>query len=1010
MKTDLAAIRQRLLRVDSALIPADQIVGAYQRGASIVMDSPRDLMQQAIYAARQNSILATASGAGAVELLDTTAAPLSVVVANFSLAAGLILWGYHYEALSYLINARKVCAASCNDPLIAAYLDWHWLMCRRRFYKTPDVFGRLLKIADALAQYGDPHAAALCRIDAVSSSAASIDVIKTIDMAVDYFRHHECEVNYGIALIIQAHYLITGGKLDAGCEAIDRAERICLQHGMPSMLAQSWYLRGVYYYQRRQPVEAAQWFEQAAARAQAICHDYYCGMSVHMLALIQHEQGKLNESFANSRRSSKIGRQLRMLFLQADSDLAMGHVLLRWGKYAQARHLYERARLFFSSIERTDLVALCDMNLGAVARRKGDFGLSLKLMEAAVARFTDNGNYENLVMAYDSLASTYGAFGYLEPAIENAEKSINLLKEVGAKGQMTRSAIYLARLLVQCGRLHEADAHLDFAAHEAKKAELYFDEALCWQVRGHAFFAAKHYQNARDAFHLSRVQFDRMDQPDGAWESQIGVVETAIALKDLEVAGTELDNLNCRALPAGLRWRHDAASARMAELENRPARAIRLYLSALQHMRHTRITLERETQIEQFVRDLAPLYEDGFRLAVKQKKPAEALAIAELYGSQLLSVRAGNAAPRIKSPRDITANVRRLISEKLGNHWTVLRYAWLPDGLWCFEITPQQFVSHRIESSTTLLSDLKAAARPDISFRQFTYSGHIHYQGSALERSIRVRRHLFNALIPDSVRSLDNEDHTLLIIPSGQLYGLAFQALLDGDTPLIEKAVILYAPSLEFLQGQLQTGVFDQNAVDDAGLLCGISDFANTEFGQLPHIRAELSTLSHNLRDTSLILENEFSRASMQTLNESGELTRYRWLHFATHTFSDSATGVVTGLVTSDGVISLRDIASWELNAEVVTLSACQTGHGKWYYGDEIAGLTQAFLGSGVRSVIASLWSANDEHTGAFMTDLYQALRAGCRPALALARAQREAHHAGLEAYLWAPFCAFGQP
>src|SRR5688572_3784728 len=152
MKTDLAAIRQRLLRVNSAVIRADQIAGTYQRGASMKKDSPRELMRQAINAARQNPVLATASGAGAVEALDTTLAPLSVVVANFSLAAGLILWGYHYEALAYLVRARKLYAASCSDPLINAYLEWHWLMCRRRFYTTPDVFGRLLKIADALAQ------------------------------------------------------------------------------------------------------------------------------------------------------------------------------------------------------------------------------------------------------------------------------------------------------------------------------------------------------------------------------------------------------------------------------------------------------------------------------------------------------------------------------------------------------------------------------------------------------------------------------------------------------------------------------------------------------------------------------------------------------------------------------------------------------------------------------------------------------------------------------------------
>jgi CHAT domain-containing protein len=92
-----------------------------------------------------------------------------------------------------------------------------------------------------------------------------------------------------------------------------------------------------------------------------------------------------------------------------------------------------------------------------------------------------------------------------------------------------------------------------------------------------------------------------------------------------------------------------------------------------------------------------------------------------------------------------------------------------------------------------------------------------------------------------------------------------------------------------------------------------------------------------------------------------------------------------------------------------VTLSACQGGMGRWFYGDEIVGLAQAFIGAGAQSVIASLWLAADRHTADLMPTLYARLDSE-GPVAALAGMQRSAIAGGLEPYFWAPFSVFGQP
>jgi tetratricopeptide (TPR) repeat protein len=975
----------------------------------MITESPRDLIQLAVNDARSNAVLGTAFSLGALEEANRLSDPAVKMTANLSLAVGLMWWGYHYDALPYLAQARKENVLS-RDPVASAYLEWHWLVSRRRFYTISNVFQRLLDVADSLDQWGDSSAAMQCRLDAVSGSTASTAVLGILNLATQYFNQHERSADYGIALTIQAHHLITHGDFYRGCGAVEEAERIFIQQQMPLMLAYCWLLRGRYYYQRRQPIESVEWLQQAVAQADAVYHDYYRAMALSMLGMIQHEQGRLDQSYLNSQQAGRIGRGLRMKFLQADSYLTSAHTFVRRGKYRAAQRSYGRAKILFTSIDRLDLAAVCDMNLGIVARRQGDFGLSLQLLEEAVARFLEQGEYEYLAMAHHNLAKTYGAFAYVEPAIEHAQKSIDVLKKVGADGQMVRSSIYLARLLVQRGRIDEAGKHLNFASRKSKQTGLEFDEAISWQVRGQMHSAAGEHDRAQSAFRRSLTMLDLLEQPDAAWESQIGIVESSIEQGKLAAARRELSKLRHRALPAGLRWRRDAASARVAVLEKHQLQATHLFLSALQHMRNARITLEYEDHIEYFVRDLNPLYEDSFRLAVGLDDPTLALMIAELYGSQLLSVRAGYAAQRSPNPQDVVNRIRELMTRRLGANWTVLRFAWHSDSLWCFQINSEKFDARRIQLSPALLSDLRAAANPDISFRQFTYKGLLHSQDNAAQRSLVIRGRLFDSLLPDWIRSLNAPNHVLVIVPSGQLHGLAFHALLDGDVPLIERTAVLYAPSLQFLQGQLEVDQGEQDLLHNAGLICAVSQFRDAAFAPLHHIRAEVSALTGKLDGTSSLLENEFSQVSMQMLAESGELSRYNWLHFATHTKMDIATGAFTGLVTADGIINLRDIAAWKLNANVVTLSACQTGGGKWYYGDEIVGLAQTFLGSGAHSVIASMWGADDERTGPLMTSLYQSIGHGSTPMVALAEAQREAHRAGLEAYYWAPFCAFGQP
>jgi CHAT domain-containing protein len=137
-----------------------------------------------------------------------------------------------------------------------------------------------------------------------------------------------------------------------------------------------------------------------------------------------------------------------------------------------------------------------------------------------------------------------------------------------------------------------------------------------------------------------------------------------------------------------------------------------------------------------------------------------------------------------------------------------------------------------------------------------------------------------------------------------------------------------------------------------------------------------------------------------RTTSTSDELGQYRIVHFATHGLLNSEHPELSGLVLSlvdeqgrpqDGFLRLHEIFNLRLQAELVVLSACQTGLGKEIRGEGLVGLTRGFMYAGAARVMASLWQVNDAATAELMKRFYRRmLQRGMRPAAALRAAQIE--------------------
>jgi CHAT domain-containing protein len=149
-------------------------------------------------------------------------------------------------------------------------------------------------------------------------------------------------------------------------------------------------------------------------------------------------------------------------------------------------------------------------------------------------------------------------------------------------------------------------------------------------------------------------------------------------------------------------------------------------------------------------------------------------------------------------------------------------------------------------------------------------------------------------------------------------------------------------------------------------------------------------------------------------------------LHFATHGVLGDEIGLTTqpALVFSQigdkdghgGLLQLADILDLKLNADLVVLSACNTGLGRLRRGEGIVGLTRGFLYAGASSVVVSLWKVEDQSTSLLMERFYQRLKQGESKSEALRQAKLDVMRATIELkaigmrqslaspFYWAPF------
>ncbi|HEX7878625.1 MAG TPA: CHAT domain-containing tetratricopeptide repeat protein [Candidatus Eisenbacteria bacterium] len=236
-----------------------------------------------------------------------------------------------------------------------------------------------------------------------------------------------------------------------------------------------------------------------------------------------------------------------------------------------------------------------------------------------------------------------------------------------------------------------------------------------------------------------------------------------------------------------------------------------------------------------------------------------------------------------------------------------------------------------------------------------------------------------------------------IVVPGPGMADLPFAAFHDGRRFLVENRELAVTPARAVLAmcrarlGRRGSGT----------LLVG-----QTGAGT-PEVEAELEAVRQSATDrVDLLTGAEATVANVRRLAPGR-----RVLHLASHGFFHAERPRLSGIRLADRWLHANDVAGQTFDAELVVLSACQSGTSMVFGGDEWMGLPRAFLKSGAARVLASLWDVDDRATRELMSRFATALAvSGTLPASALAAAQRDLLLENRHPYFWAGFELLGAP
>ncbi|NEQ53740.1 MAG: CHAT domain-containing protein [Leptolyngbya sp. SIO3F4] len=331
--------------------------------------------------------------------------------------------------------------------------------------------------------------------------------------------------------------------------------------------------------------------------------------------------------------------------------------------------------------------------------------------------------------------------------------------------------------------------------------------------------------------------------------------------------------------------------------------------------------------------------------------------------------------------------------------------------IWVIKPTGEiQFEQTDLTQQPESLKEMLAASQDSLGVRGFNpWSTAIAQSSKSEQADLKRLYDLTIAPIADYLP--ESADEKVVVIPHRELFLVPFPALQTAQGKyLIENHTLGTAPSLQTLYFLQQRSV-DQSGealvvgIDRAkaasAVIVGNPDMPSVPFrvggppmplSDLPGAEAEAIAIAPIL-NTDPLLGAAATEAAVRDRLADADI-----IHLATHGLLDEQQGLSSAIALTptgekrdldqpdDGLLTAQEVMQLNLKADLVVLSACNTGRGR-ITGDGVVGLSRSFLAAGANNLVASLWAVPDEATAMLMTEFYQQLQTQPDKAVALRQA-----------------------
>lgn len=741
------------------------------------------------------------------------------------------------------------------------------------------------------------------------------------------------------------------------------------------------------------------------------------------------------------------------------------------GRYREALQAGDAAHALAERMEYRIEAARIEHNQAYVWTALGNYNRALQLFATARATLLDDDRTRDVLMLDADVIECWLRLGRFDRVLDTCRQTRQLFARSQAHLEIGNVILYESIALFRLGRydealdaIHEAEHQFELARSAVNVAIARLEAASVLYAQGKTDASLRIAEACLDVFktHQAPVEYANACLVAARSASRLGLDTESSRYVDLAlVKGEDFPTLA-----------YQAHFLRAEQLEGRGqyAAALTQYDRAIAELERLRGNVMVEFR-SSFIADKQGVYEGAVRAAIQSGNAAMALRYAEMAKSRALTDLLGarlDVSIRAHSPADVSLVdeinrlrderdrlVRRQVAartvqaedersqsptgrdqrdgskailqlehqitdrwhdllqhdaayERDGTGWqsqlepvqsllndgaALLEYFSVGDAWFAFIVT-----SHRVTVRPLQILTAEIARTRQKLALNFRAVNAAPQRASALgTNGQRILQQLHRALIAP-VQDLLQPFGRLVIVLHGLLHGLPMHALHDGTAYLLEHHEISYLPAAGLLR----------YCLDSTTAAGGAAVFGSSNGGRLPGAPREAAMVAEHLGVHAMVEE----QATLDRLRAA--LANSRVIHLATHAEFNVENPLFSNLTMHDGALTALEIYGLRLHASLVTLSACQTGENAIGGGDELSGLTRAFLYAGAASLILSGWKVNDAFTTDLMDRVYRGLASGLDKGRALREAQLDAiNHSPVETpyahpQFWASFYLVG--